>query len=75
MLFYKFNQGFRWFTLKYTRGVKGWIKGAPLVVILLVCLIVGDIFLFKSKWAIGPTLMLSHLWLSSGHCFGWVLAI
>ncbi len=49
MLFYKFNQGFRWFTLKYTRGVKGWIKGAPLVVILLVCLIVGDIFLFKSK--------------------------
>ena len=47
--FYHFNEVFRRFTLSYTMGVKGWIKRAPLVLILLICIIVGDIFLFKSK--------------------------
>lgn len=47
--FYKFNEWFRRFSLSYTLGVKGWIKRAPLVVVLLVCIIVGDFFLFKSK--------------------------
>ena len=40
--FYKMND-------RYTSGVRGWIKKAPLVIILLVCIIVGDVFLFKSK--------------------------
>jgi len=47
--FYRFNEWFRRFSLRYTLGVKGWIKHSPLVIILLVCIIVGDIFLFKSK--------------------------
>jgi HAE1 family hydrophobic/amphiphilic exporter-1 len=47
--FYRFNEWFRRFSLRYTIGVKGWIKHSPLVIILLVCIIVGDIFLFKSK--------------------------
>jgi multidrug efflux pump len=48
-LFYKFNELFRRFTLNYTLGVKGWIKRAPLVIIFLICIIVADVFLFKSK--------------------------
>jgi multidrug efflux pump len=48
-LFYKFNEGFRYINLNYTLGVKGWIKRAPLVLILLACIVTGDIFLFKSK--------------------------
>ncbi len=47
--FYWFNEGFRKFTLSYTLGVKGWIKRAALVIVLLICIIVGDFFLFKSK--------------------------
>jgi len=48
-LFYRFNEWFRRFSLRYTLGVKGWIKRAPLVIVLLVCICVGDFFLFKSK--------------------------
>jgi len=48
-LFYKFNVGFGKFTDSYGKGVKGWIKRAPLVIILLACILVGDYFLFKSK--------------------------
>jgi HAE1 family hydrophobic/amphiphilic exporter-1 len=47
--FYKFNEGFRWLNLNYTLGVKGWVRRAPLVLILLACIVAGDIFLFKSK--------------------------
>src|SRR6201996_9308293 len=43
--FYRFNEWFRRFSLRYTIGVKGWIKRSPLVIILLLCIIVGDIFL------------------------------
>ena len=48
-LFYKFNEGFRRIALHYTLGVKGWIKRAPLVLILLGCIIVADVFLFRGK--------------------------
>jgi len=48
-LFYKFNEGFRRMALHYTLGVKGWIKHAPLVLILLGCIIVADVFLFRGK--------------------------
>ncbi|HTI92805.1 MAG TPA: efflux RND transporter permease subunit [Puia sp.] len=48
-LFYRFNEGFRRFSLRYTLGVKGWIRHSPLVIILLICIVVGDIFLFKNK--------------------------
>ena len=47
--FYKFNEAFRWLNLNYTLGVKGWIKRAPLVLVLLVCIVLGDVFLFRSK--------------------------
>jgi HAE1 family hydrophobic/amphiphilic exporter-1 len=47
--FYKFNEVFGKFTLSYTQGVKGWIKKAALVIVLLVCIVVGDFFLFKGK--------------------------
>jgi len=48
-LFFKFNEWFRRFSLRYTLGVKSWIKHSPLVIILLVCICAGDFFLFKSK--------------------------
>ena len=47
--FYRFNEGFRRFSLSYTLGVKGWIKKTPLVLVLLACIIAGDVLLFKSK--------------------------
>src|ERR1700754_569945 len=47
--FYRFNEAFRRFSLRYTLGVKGWIKHSPLVIILLICIVVGDFFLFKNK--------------------------
>ncbi len=47
--FFLFDKAFYKMNDKYTSGVRGWIKKAPLVIILLVCIIVGDIFLFKSK--------------------------
>jgi len=48
-LFYKFNEGFRRLSINYTLGVKGWIKRAPFVVVLLVCIAVGTVMLFKNK--------------------------
>ncbi|MDP4131676.1 MAG: efflux RND transporter permease subunit, partial [Bacteroidota bacterium] len=47
--FYKFNQGFDWFNKKYTSGVAGWVRKAPLVLVLLACIAAGDVLLFKSK--------------------------
>jgi HAE1 family hydrophobic/amphiphilic exporter-1 len=47
--FYYFNSWFDRVTHHYTNGVKGWIKRAPLVVVLLACIIVGDYFLFSKK--------------------------
>ena len=47
--FYKFNEGYRRINIKYTLSVKGWIRRAPLVLILLLCIIVGDVFLFRAK--------------------------
>src|SRR5882757_751629 len=48
-LFYRFNEWFRRFSMQYTLSVKGWIKRAPLVIILLVCVFIGDFLLFKNK--------------------------
>jgi hydrophobic/amphiphilic exporter-1 (mainly G- bacteria), HAE1 family len=48
-LFYRFNEWFRRFSLKYTISVKSWIKRAPLVIVLLVCIFAGDAILFKNK--------------------------
>ena len=47
--FYHFNEKFRWLNLNYTLGVKGWVKRAPLVLILLACIVAGDWLLFKNK--------------------------
>ncbi len=48
-LFFQFNNFFGWVTRHYANGVRGWIKGAPFVVILLVCIGVGDVVLFEKK--------------------------
>lgn len=47
--FYKFNEGFRWLNLNYTLGVRGWVRRAPLVLVLLLCIVAGDYLLFKNK--------------------------
>jgi len=47
--FYLFNEWFRKVSLKYTIGVRRTIKGARYALILLLCIIVGTVFLFKSK--------------------------
>jgi len=47
--FYYFNEWFGRVTHHYTNGVRGWIKRAPLVVVLLACIVVGDYFLFSKK--------------------------
>ncbi|WP_345947919.1 MULTISPECIES: multidrug efflux RND transporter permease subunit [unclassified Mucilaginibacter] len=47
--FYKFNTWFGRVTNKYGRGVDKSIKASKLVMILLVCVIVGTVFLFKGK--------------------------
>ncbi|WP_158828470.1 efflux RND transporter permease subunit [Mucilaginibacter lacusdianchii] len=47
--FYKFNNWFSRVTGKYRNGVDKSIKHSKLVVIILICLIVGTVFLFKSK--------------------------
>ncbi|HXB91353.1 MAG TPA: efflux RND transporter permease subunit, partial [Puia sp.] len=48
-VFYMFNEWFHRFSMHYTLGVKGWIKRAPLVLVLLAAIIVGDVFLFRNK--------------------------
>ncbi|MBN3519686.1 multidrug efflux RND transporter permease subunit [Algoriphagus lutimaris] len=47
--FFKFNQWFDRTTQSYTSGVKGAIKKAPLMLILLVCIFVGTFGLFQTK--------------------------
>jgi HAE1 family hydrophobic/amphiphilic exporter-1 len=47
--FFLFDKAFYKMNDSYTSGVRSWIKKAPLVIVLLACIIVGDIFLFKSK--------------------------
>ncbi|MBW4889264.1 multidrug efflux RND transporter permease subunit [Mucilaginibacter sp. HMF5004] len=47
--FYNFNTWFTKLSGKYRNGVAGWIKKPVLVVVLLVCIIVGAVFLFKTK--------------------------
>src|ERR1700761_9302159 len=47
--FYHFNNGFGRMNRAYGKGVSGWIKRAPLVLVLLACIIVGDYFLFSKK--------------------------
>jgi len=47
--FDKFNHWFDGVSHSYTRGVAKWIKGTPYVLIMMVCLIVGLVFLFKNK--------------------------
>jgi HAE1 family hydrophobic/amphiphilic exporter-1 len=44
-----FNNWFQRVTEKYSNGVKRSIKGARYIVILLVCICVGTVLLFKSK--------------------------
>jgi len=47
--FFRFDRGFGKLSNAYTSRVGKWIKSSVLVIILLVCVIVADIFLFKSK--------------------------
>jgi len=47
--FFRFNAWFGRLTTNYTSGVHKWIKGAKYVVVLLVCIGIGTIFLFKHK--------------------------
>jgi HAE1 family hydrophobic/amphiphilic exporter-1 len=44
-----FNIGFNKMNRGYTNGVKGFIKVTPLAIILLICICVGTVFLFKNK--------------------------
>jgi len=47
-----FNAFNRWFdkvTSRYTHGVSKWIKATPYVLVMMVCLFVGLIFMFKAK--------------------------
>jgi HAE1 family hydrophobic/amphiphilic exporter-1 len=44
-----FNRGFGKLTAGYTRGVGGWIRKTPYVLIMLVVLFVGLFFLFENK--------------------------
>jgi HAE1 family hydrophobic/amphiphilic exporter-1 len=47
--FAKFNNWFDGVSRSYTNGVAKWIKGTPYVIIMMVCLIVGLVFLFQNK--------------------------
>jgi HAE1 family hydrophobic/amphiphilic exporter-1 len=48
-LFYHFDNWFERVTGKYANGVRRSIKGSRYVVILLVCICIGTVLLFKSK--------------------------
>ena len=50
-LFARFNSWFDKVTDKYTNGVQRSIKGARYVVIILICICVGAVFMFKHKSA------------------------
>jgi len=47
--FYKFNGWFERVTAKYTNGVKKSIKASRLVIIILICIGVATVLLFKNK--------------------------
>ncbi|HEY3402599.1 MAG TPA: efflux RND transporter permease subunit, partial [Ohtaekwangia sp.] len=47
--FDRFNHWFGKFTQSYTRGVSGWIKKTPYVLVMMVCLFVGLFVMFKNK--------------------------
>jgi HAE1 family hydrophobic/amphiphilic exporter-1 len=47
--FDRFNGWFDRVTKSYTRGVNGWIKRTPYVMIMMVCLFIGLFLLFKNK--------------------------
>jgi HAE1 family hydrophobic/amphiphilic exporter-1 len=47
--FYNFNEWFRKVSLKYTIGVRKTIKASRYALIVLLCIIVGTVFLFKAK--------------------------
>ncbi|WP_336518345.1 multidrug efflux RND transporter permease subunit [Pollutibacter soli] len=44
-----FNNKFNALTGSYTRGVGGWIRKTPYVLVMMACLFVGLFFLFKNK--------------------------
>lgn len=47
--FARFNTWFNRVTYSYTKGVHGWIRRTPYVLVMMVCLFVGLFFLFKNK--------------------------
>jgi HAE1 family hydrophobic/amphiphilic exporter-1 len=47
--FHRFNNWFERVTGSYTRGVSGWIRKTPYVLVMMVCLFVGLFFMFKNK--------------------------
>jgi len=47
--FFWFNNWFERVTSNYTKGVKTWIRKAPLVLIILVCIFAGTFGLFQAK--------------------------
>ena len=48
-MFARFNNWFDRVTGSYTRGVNTWIRKAPYVMVMMVCLFVGLFFMFKHK--------------------------
>ena len=44
-----FNGLFGRFTNSYTRGVAGWIKRTPYVLVMMICIVVGLFFMFRAK--------------------------
>jgi hydrophobic/amphiphilic exporter-1 (mainly G- bacteria), HAE1 family len=47
--FYRFNNWFAKVTKGYTKSVNTWIKRAPYVLVLLICICVGTFLLFRAK--------------------------
>lgn len=47
--FHRFNNWFDRVNHSYTRGVRKWIAKTPYVVIMMACLIIGLVYLFKNK--------------------------
>ncbi len=47
--FYRFNSWFERVTNSYSSSVKAWIYKSKYVVVLLICVAIGTIFLFKTK--------------------------
>lgn len=47
--FFKFNQWFDKVTYRYSKGVQKCIKGAPLVLIILLCIFIGTGWMFNTK--------------------------